>query len=63
MPGSFGTHRFRWGSGPKDRLGALGRAVAIPLVNPKDVAFVSKRVGNFQRHPVLGMLISRLWVR
>lgn len=38
-------------------------AIAIPLVNPKDVAFVSKRVGNFQRHPVLGTLISQLWVR
>ncbi len=39
------------------------RAIAIPLVNPKDVVFVSKRVGNFQRHPVLGTLISQLWVR
>jgi peptide/nickel transport system substrate-binding protein len=39
------------------------RAIAIPLVNPKEVAFVSKRVGNFQRHPVLGTLISQLWVR
>jgi YVTN family beta-propeller protein len=39
------------------------RAIAIPLVNPKDVTFVSKRVGNFQRHPVLGTLISQLWVR
>jgi hypothetical protein len=36
---------------------------AIPLVNPKDVVFVSKRVGNYQRHPVLGTLISQLWVR
>lgn len=39
------------------------RAIAIPLVNPKEVTFVSKRVGNFQRHPVLGTLISQLWVR
>ena len=39
------------------------RAVAIPLVNPTTVVFVSKRVGNFQRHPVLGTLISQLWVR
>jgi peptide/nickel transport system substrate-binding protein len=39
------------------------RAVAIPLVNPKEVTFVSKRVGNFQRHPVLGTLISQLWIR
>jgi hypothetical protein len=39
------------------------RAIAIPLVNLKLVAFVSKRVGNFQQHPVLGTLISQLWVR
>lgn len=39
------------------------RAIAIPLVNPNEVTFVSKRVGNFQRHPVLGTLISQLWVR
>jgi ABC-type transport system substrate-binding protein/DNA-binding SARP family transcriptional activator/streptogramin lyase len=39
------------------------RAIAIPLANPKQVTFVSKRVGNFQRHPVLGTLISQLWVR
>jgi YVTN family beta-propeller protein len=39
------------------------RAIAIPLVNPKEVSFVSKRVGNFQRHPVFGTLISQLWVR
>jgi YVTN family beta-propeller protein len=41
----------------------IERAIVIPLVNPKDVAFVSKRVGNFQRHPVFGTLISQLWVR
>jgi peptide/nickel transport system substrate-binding protein len=41
----------------------VGRAIAIPLINPKDVVFVSKRVGNFQRHPVFGTLISQLWVR
>jgi peptide/nickel transport system substrate-binding protein len=39
------------------------RAIAIPLINPKDVVFASKRVGNFQRHPVFGTLISQLWVR
>jgi hypothetical protein len=25
--------------------------------------FVSKRVGNYQRHPLFGMLISQIWVR
>ena len=38
-------------------------AITIPLLNPKDVDFVSKRVGNYQRHPVYGALISQLWVR
>lgn len=38
-------------------------AIAVPLVDSKKVAFVSKRVGNFQQHPVLGTLISQLWVR
>jgi peptide/nickel transport system substrate-binding protein len=41
----------------------IDRAIAIPLVNPKDIDFVSKRVGNYQRHPVLGVLISQFWVR
>jgi hypothetical protein len=39
------------------------RGIVIPLVNPKEAAFISKRVGNFQRHPVFGTLISQLWVR
>lgn len=39
------------------------RAIAVPLANPKQVVFVSKRVGNFQHHPVLGTLIGQLWVR
>lgn len=41
----------------------LQRAIAIPLVNPKEVEFVSSRVGNYQRHPVFGTLIGQLWVR
>ena len=39
------------------------RSIAIPLVNPKEVVFLSRRVGNFQQHPVLGTVISQLWVR
>lgn len=39
------------------------RAVVIPLVNVKEAVFVSKRVGNYQRHPVFGTLVSQLWVR
>jgi YVTN family beta-propeller protein len=41
----------------------VDRAIAVPLVNPKKVDFVSRRVGNYQHHPVFGALISQLWVR
>jgi hypothetical protein len=29
----------------------------------KDVNFLSKRVGNYQDSPQMGMLIDQLWVR
>jgi peptide/nickel transport system substrate-binding protein len=35
----------------------------IPLVNPITVDYVSRRVGDYQRHPVFGLLLDRLWVR
>jgi YVTN family beta-propeller protein len=38
-------------------------AIVVPLVNPKQIDFVSRRVGNYQHHPVFGALISQLWVR
>jgi YVTN family beta-propeller protein len=41
----------------------VDRALLVPLVNPKQIDFVSRRVGNYQHHPVFGMLISQLWVR
>jgi peptide/nickel transport system substrate-binding protein len=41
----------------------VNRAIAVPLVNPKQIDFVSRRVGNYQHHPVFGILISQLWVR
>ena len=34
----------------------------MPFVTPTAIDFVSKRVGNFQRHPFYGTLISQLWV-
>lgn len=39
------------------------RALVIPVASPKSVDFVSKRVGNFEHHPVYGMLIDQLWLR
>jgi peptide/nickel transport system substrate-binding protein len=35
----------------------------VPLVNPRSDDFVSTRVGNYQYNPVLGPLLSQLWVR
>ena len=35
----------------------------VPLVSPKIVNVLSKRVGNFQYNPMWSMLIDQLWVR
>jgi YVTN family beta-propeller protein len=42
----------------------VDRAPWVPLVNPKVVDVLAKRVGNYQYSPSgLGMLIDQLWVR
>jgi peptide/nickel transport system substrate-binding protein len=38
-------------------------APLVPLVNPKQVDFVSSRVGNYQYNPQWGILLDQLWVR
>ena len=35
----------------------------VPLIASKDVNFLSKRVGNYQWSPTMGLLIDQLWVR
>jgi hypothetical protein len=35
----------------------------VPLIASKDVNFLSKRVGNYQWSPAMGLLIDQLWVR
>jgi len=35
----------------------------VPLLNRKQVDFVSRRVGNYQYSPQWGMLLDQLWVR
>ena len=35
----------------------------VTLIASKDVNFLSKRVGNYQWSPSMGMLIDQLWVR
>jgi ABC-type transport system substrate-binding protein len=34
----------------------------IPLVNPLGIDLVSRRVGNYQRTPALGVLLDQLWI-
>jgi peptide/nickel transport system substrate-binding protein len=41
----------------------VDRAPMVPLVNPKEVDFLSSRVGNYEYNPQLGMLLDQLWVR
>ncbi len=36
---------------------------AVAAFNPTDVTFVSGRVGGFQDHPVLEVLLDQLWLR
>jgi hypothetical protein len=38
-------------------------AIIVPVITPEATDFVSERVGNYQRHPLFGMLISQVWVR
>jgi YVTN family beta-propeller protein len=39
------------------------RAVWLPLVTPKTTDVISKRVGNYQYHPTMGVFVDQLWVR
>ena len=41
----------------------VDRAAWLPLVTPKTTDFVSKRVGNYQYHPLWGVLLDQLWVK
>jgi peptide/nickel transport system substrate-binding protein len=44
--------------------GRLARsAPAAPLLNRRGAVFVSERVGNYQHHPLFGVLLDQLWVR
>ena len=41
----------------------VDRAVWVPMVTPQFTDLVSSRVGNYQYHPLWGVLIDQLWVR
>jgi peptide/nickel transport system substrate-binding protein len=38
-------------------------AAAGPLVNRRGAVFVSERLGNYQDHPLFGVLLDQVWVR
>jgi YVTN family beta-propeller protein len=52
--------RERWHRIDRETVDA---APLVPLVNPKAVEVLSKRVGNYQYSPQGGVLIDQLWVR
>jgi peptide/nickel transport system substrate-binding protein len=41
----------------------IDQAAAVPLFNLYGADFVSKRVGNYQYNPAIGVLLDQLWVR
>jgi peptide/nickel transport system substrate-binding protein len=41
----------------------VDQAPVLPLDNPKNVDFVSRRVGNYEFNPQWGVLLDQLWVR
>jgi YVTN family beta-propeller protein len=49
-----------WATLDKD---VTSRALIIPIASSRVIDFVSKRVGNFQYHPVFGLLLDQVWVR
>ncbi len=42
---------------------ATDLAALVPTYTPRSVDLVSKRVGNYQHHPLFGTLLDQLWVR
>jgi peptide/nickel transport system substrate-binding protein len=41
----------------------VDQAPVAPLVNPKQVDFLSDRIGNYQYNPQWHVLLDQLWVR
>jgi ABC-type transport system substrate-binding protein len=47
-----------------DAYRSLARAApAAPLVNRRGAVYVSERLGNYQHHPLFGVLLDQVWVR
>jgi peptide/nickel transport system substrate-binding protein len=47
----------------KAERAVLAQAPIVPAVNGENVAFVAKRVGNFQYHPEWEVLLDQLWLK
>jgi hypothetical protein len=41
----------------------VDRAALVPLVNPRQAEFVSRRIRNFQHHAYLGLIADQVWLR
>jgi peptide/nickel transport system substrate-binding protein len=41
----------------------VGQAPWVPLYNPNVLVLLSRRVGNFQLHPLWNLLLDQVWVR
>jgi peptide/nickel transport system substrate-binding protein len=59
VPADDATADALWAAADK-RL--TDQAAVLPLVNPKSISFVSRRVGNFQYSQQWGVLYDQLWV-
>lgn len=49
-----------WGQADRQ---AMSQAPIVPLFAPRQVDFVSQRVGNYQFHKQFSMLVDQLWVK
>jgi peptide/nickel transport system substrate-binding protein len=58
--GTAAAANARWSA--VDRL-VTDSAAWVPIVNPRKVVFVSRRVGNVQPNPEWGVLFDQMWVR
>ena len=40
----------------------VDRAALVPLVNPRQIEFTSRRVRNFQHHSYLSLIADQVWL-
>jgi YVTN family beta-propeller protein len=42
---------------------ATDQAAVVPMITPRTVDLVSKRLGNYEHHPLFGVLMDKVWVK